>query len=63
MNNYKTIKEIAELYSVTPMGVRYWIKKYDIPYKIEKVIRIKPRMVLLLEDVEAALGVTLKDEP
>ena len=62
MSNYKTVKEISELYNVTTMAVRYWIKRHDIPYKLEKVIGIKPRIVLLLEDVETALGITSKDE-
>jgi len=55
-----TVKEIAELYGVTDMGVRTWIKK-GLPYTIEKVIGIKPRKVINPEDVKKFLNLTEKD--
>lgn len=52
--NYKTITEIAKIYGVTTMGVRYWIKN-GLPYKTEKVIGLKPRIVINPEDVDKYL--------
>ena len=56
MSELKTIKEIAEHFNVTTMGVRYWIKTKNIPYSYEKVIGIKTRIVLNIEDVKAVLN-------
>ena len=50
----KTIKEISEIYNVTPMGVRYWISK-GLPFTTEKVIGVKKRKVIDLKDVEKFL--------
>jgi len=61
MSELKTIKEVAEHFNVTTMAVRYWIKHKDIPCKVEKVIGIKPRIVLNVEDVERALGLSAKE--
>lgn len=50
----KTIKEIANKYNVTTMAVRNWIKKYGIPTNYERVIGVKPRIVInesLLQDI------------
>ena len=51
MNKKKTVKEISEMYNVTTSGVRYWIDK-GLPYEIEKVVGIKPRMVIDPVDVD-----------
>lgn len=48
----KTIKEVAEIYKVTTMAVRHWIKDGNIPTKKEKVIGIKARIILDEKDVE-----------
>ena len=56
-----TIKQIAVMYGVTTMGVRYWIGK-GLRYDTEKVIGIKPRMVLDPKDVDEFLKVTKKGE-
>lgn len=61
MNDLKSIKEIAEHFNVTTMAVRYWIKEKNIPYSIQKVIGIKPRMMLRIKDVERALGLSAKE--
>ena len=55
MENKKTVAEIAEIYGVTTMGVRYWIDN-GLPYSIEKVIGVKPRMVIKIEDVDKFLN-------
>jgi len=47
-----TIKDIAEKYGVTTMAVRYWIKDGNIPTSKEKVIGVKPRIIIELKDVE-----------
>jgi predicted transcriptional regulator len=54
----KTVAEIAELYGVTHMAVRHWIKK-GLKTQTERVIGIKPRMVIDPDDVKKFLG--LKD--
>jgi len=54
MGELKTVEEIAKIFGVTGMGVRTWIKK-GLPYKIEKVVGIKPRMVIDVEDVKKFL--------
>ena len=46
-----TVKEISEKYGVTTMAVRYWIAD-GLPYKVEKIIGIKPRMIIDPKDVE-----------
>lgn len=53
--NLYTVAEIAEQFGVTTMAVRHWIKK-GLPYEIEKVIGIKPRMVIDPEEVKKFLG-------
>ena len=60
MKRKMTVKKIAELYGVTDMGVRTWIKK-GLPFTIEKVIGIKPRMVIDPKDAEEFLNLTKKD--
>ena len=50
MDNKKTVSQIAEMFGVSSMGVRHWIKK-GLPYTKEKVIGIKPRMVINPNDV------------
>ena len=50
MDNKKTVSQIAEMFGVSAMGVRYWIKK-GLPYTKEKVIGIKRRMVINPDDV------------
>lgn len=57
MKDKMTVKEIADLYGVTVTGVRYWIKK-GLPYTIEKVIGVKPRMVINPKDVEKFLNLS-----
>ena len=52
-----TVKEISEMFGVTTMGVRYWVKN-GLKYKIEKVIGIKPRIVIDPKDVIEFLGIT-----
>ena len=47
-----TIKDIAEKYGVTTMAVRYWIKDGNIPTSKEKVIGVKPGIIIELKDVE-----------
>lgn len=46
-----TVKETAEKYGVTTMAVRLWIKD-GLKYKTEKIIGIKPRMIIDPKDVE-----------
>lgn len=55
-----SVSELAELLDVTPQGVRYWIKK-GLPYRIEKVIGIKPRMVIDGADVIKFLDLGIRD--
>ena len=59
MNKLKTVAEIAKIYKVSTMGVRLWIKK-GLPYKIEKVVGIKPRKVIDIKDVEEFLKVGIR---
>uniref|UniRef100_A0A6H1ZDU9 Putative DNA binding, helix-turn-helix domain containing protein n=1 Tax=viral metagenome TaxID=1070528 RepID=A0A6H1ZDU9_9ZZZZ len=55
----KTVAEICKIYGVTDPCVRIWIKK-GLPYKIEKVVGIKPRMVIQIEDVEKFMEFGIK---
>lgn len=50
-----TLKEIAEEYGVTTMAVRYWIKDGNIETETEKVIGIKPRIVVEHERIKQYL--------
>ena len=54
---YKTIKEIAKIFGVTTMGVRYWLSK-GLKFKTEKIIGIKPRKVIREKDVKDFLNLT-----
>lgn len=56
MNKLYTVKEIAEMFGVTTMGVRYWIGK-GLSTSTEKVIGIKPRTVIDPNDVYKFLGI------
>ena len=59
MNEIKTVEEIAKAYGVTSMAVRFWIKK-GLPYKIEKVIGIKPRIVIETKNVDNFLKIGIR---
>ena len=50
----KTVAEIAAEFGVTSMGVRYWIKK-GLKTSTEKVVGIKPRIVINPDDVREFL--------
>ena len=58
-NNFKTVKEIAEMYGVTDMAVRLWIKK-GLQYKTEKVLRLRPRKIIDIKDVDNFLKIGVK---
>lgn len=57
----KTVKEIADLYGVTRAGVYYWIDR-GLHYEIEKVIGLKPRMVIDPADVDKLLNLGIKEK-
>lgn len=61
MRTLYTVSEIAEIYKVTPMGVRFWIKN-GLRYQVEKVIGIKPRKVIDPKDVEDYLKLGTRKE-
>ena len=50
----KTVAEIAAEFGVTTMGVRYWIKN-GLKTSTEKVVGIKPRIVINPDDVREFL--------
>ncbi len=50
-----TVAEIAEQFGVTTMAVRHWIKK-GLHTETERVIGVKPRMVIDPDDVKSFLG-------
>lgn len=56
-----TVKEVSEKYNVTRAGVYYWINK-GLPYEVEKVVGIKPRMVIDPIEVDKFLGLNCKEE-
>lgn len=58
---FYTVDEIADIYNVTGMAVRHWINK-GLPYEVEKVIGIKPRIVIKLEEVEEYLKLGIRKE-
>lgn len=47
----KSVKEIADMYGVTTMGVRYWLSK-GLPYKTEKRLKSKERIIIDPKDVD-----------
>ena len=55
----KTVAEIAAQFGVTTMGVRYWIKK-GLKISTEKVVGIKPRIVINPDDVIEFLQIEIK---
>ena len=59
MNEFKTVEGIAKAYGVTGMAVRSWIKK-GLPYKIEKVIGIKPRIIIETKEVDNFLKIGIR---
>lgn len=52
---YLTVKEIAEHFDVSVPAVYKWLKK-GLPYKMEKVIGLRPRKVTTIETVNEFLG-------
>ena len=54
---FYTVKEVAEEYNVTTMGVRYWLSK-GLKHQKERVLGIKERIVIDLNEVEKFLGLT-----
>ena len=54
MKKLKTVAEIAAEFGVTTMGVRYWIKN-GLKTSTEKVVGIKPRMIINPDDVREFL--------
>jgi hypothetical protein len=57
MKTLYTVSEVAEYFGVTPPGVRYWISK-GLKTQTEKVIGVKPRKVIDLDDVHKFLNIT-----
>ena len=57
----KTVTEIANIFNVSETAVRLWIKK-GLNTETEKVIGIKPRMVIDENDVYKFLGVKKEKE-
>ena len=55
-----TVTEIAEMFNVSTTAVRLWIKK-GLKTETEKVIGLKPRMVIDKNDVCEFLGVDIKN--
>lgn len=55
----KTVAEIAAEFGVTTTGVRYWIKN-GLKTSTEKVIGIKPRLVINPDDVREFLQIGIK---
>lgn len=53
-----TVTEIADMFNVSTTAVRLWIKK-GLKTKTEKVIGLKPRMVIDKNDVCEFLGVDI----
>lgn len=54
-----TVTEIADMFNVSTTAVRLWIKK-GLKTETEKVIGLKPRMVVDKNDVCEFLGVDIK---
>ena len=50
----KTIKEVAKLYDVSENTIRKWIRD-GMSHRVEKVIGIRPRIVLDIADISRYL--------
>ena len=61
MKSKKVVAEIAKDYNVSRAGVYYWIEN-GLPYEIEKVIGLKPRMVIDPEEVDKFLNIGKREE-
>ena len=59
MNEHKTVPEIAEMYNVHRQAVYLWLRK-GLPFKVEKVVGIKPRKVILPADVDEFLKIGIR---
>jgi len=55
MTKLYTVAEVADIYGVTTMGVRFWIKN-GLKHHKEKIIGVKIRMVMDLKDVDEYLN-------
>ena len=56
MKKMYTVAEVAEHFGLTTMAVRHWIAN-GLPTETEKVIGMKPRMVMDLDVVYQFIGV------
>ena len=54
MKDYKTLQQIADERGLSYQAVRNWIDR-GLPYKTEKVLGHKPRMVVDPKEVEKFL--------
>jgi len=61
MKDFKTVKELAAKYDVTSMAVRHWLNK-GLPYEMEKVIGIKPRIIIDVNEAEKFLKLTTRGD-
>ena len=61
MKHKKTVAQIAKDYNVSRAGVYYWIDK-GLPHETEKVIGIKPRIVIDPKDVDKFLDIGKREE-
>ena len=57
MKKELTIQECADHFNVTYMAVTHWINAYKIPTRIQRVIGVRARKVLTLEDVYKYSGI------
>jgi transposase len=60
MPKLKTIKEVAGIYEVSITTVHNWIKD-GLKTKTEKVIGIRPRQVIDLDELDKFLNIGVRD--
>jgi hypothetical protein len=56
----KTVAQIAEMFGVTTMGVRYWLQ-CGLPYQKERIIGVKARTIIDPKDVVKHLNLSKEE--
>jgi transposase len=62
LDEYKSTREIAEMFSVSIVAVGNWIKQ-GLPHEVERLHGRKVRRIMKVKDVEEFLNLGIRKKP